>query len=288
MARPLRIEFPGAIYHVTSRGNARQDIYLNDGDRRLFLDVLSATVEKYNWVCHAYCLMGNHYHLLLETPDPNLSLGMRQLNGVYTQRFNRSHDRVGHVFQGRFKAILVEKQSHLLELCRYIVLNPVAVHVVSNPADYVWSSYRYTAKPVKSPDFLFSDWVLGQFSSHKREARKHYQDFVSEGIRIESEKPWKNLTGQIILGGESFVAEMQELLGEKQEIKEVPKAQRYPGRPSLENLFSGQKVADRKKRNSTIQKAHYSYGYTLKEIGDYLGVHYTTVSRATRLGSKRM
>jgi len=125
MARPLRIEYPGAVYHVTSRGNARQSIFIDDVDRQLFLEVLGNVVEKYNWLCHAFCLLDNHYHNLVETQDPNLSLGMRQLNGVYTQRFNIRHHRVGHLFQGRYNAILVEKNVHLLEFCRYIVLNPV-------------------------------------------------------------------------------------------------------------------------------------------------------------------
>ncbi len=125
MVRPLRIEFPGAVYHLTSRGNARNNIYLDDYDRQRFLKILANVIDRYNWLCHAFCLMDNHYHLLIETPDPNLSMGMRQLNGVYTQGFNRIHNRVGHVFQGRYKAILVEKDEHLLELCRYIVLNPL-------------------------------------------------------------------------------------------------------------------------------------------------------------------
>lgn len=282
MARPLRIEFPGAVYHVTARGNARQDVYLNDDDRFIFLKCLAETIEKYNWICHAYCLMDNHYHLLLETPTPNLSLGMRQLNGVYTQRFNRSHNRVGHVFQGRFKAILVEKQAHLLVLCRYIVLNPVAAHMVKHPADYLWSSYRYTAKRIKSTDFLHTAWVLDQFSTRKKEARKLYQEFVVEGITLDVEKPWENLVGQIILGGANFLAEIQQLLEDKKEVKEVPRVQRYLGRPSLSELFSGQEVTTRKQRNKVIRKAHYSYGYTLKEIGGHLGIHYTTVSRAAK------
>ncbi|MEQ5837697.1 transposase [Marinobacter sp. NFXS9] len=121
MARPLRLEFAGALYHVTSRGNRREMIYESDDDRRAWLSILDEVCETFNWVCHAYCLMGNHYHLLIETPEGNLSKGMRQLNGVYTQVFNRHHGRVGHVFQGRYKAILVEKDSYLLELCRYIV-----------------------------------------------------------------------------------------------------------------------------------------------------------------------
>ena len=125
MTRPLRLEFPGALYHVTARGNARQGIYLDDQDRHLFLSVLSEVVGRFAWICHAYCLMDNHYHLLIETPQANLSLGMRQLNGVYTQRLNRRHARAGHVFQGRFKAILVERDAYLLKLARYIVLNPL-------------------------------------------------------------------------------------------------------------------------------------------------------------------
>ncbi len=119
MARPLRIEFSGALYHVTSRGDGQEAIYLDDGDRVLFMEVLGEACEQYNWVVHSWCQMTNHYHLLIETPEGNLSKGMRHLNGVYTQRFNRKHQRVGHVFQGRFKAILVEKEAYLLELARY-------------------------------------------------------------------------------------------------------------------------------------------------------------------------
>src|SRR5258706_8306926 len=154
MSRPLRLEFPGAIYHVTSRGNARAPIFADDGDRELFLETLAHVVERFHWLCHAYCLMDNHYHLLIETPDPNLSKGMRQLNGLYTQRFDRRHGRVGHVFQGRFKAILVERDSYLLELCRYVVLNPVRAKMVKQPKQYQWSSYRATAGIDAAPPFL--------------------------------------------------------------------------------------------------------------------------------------
>jgi putative transposase len=133
MARPLRLEFPHAVYHLTGRGNARQRIVVDDEDRRRFLTTLAHVIDRYGWLCHAYCLMDNHYHLLIETPRPTLSRGMRQLNGVYTQAFNRWHHRVGHLFQGRFKAILVEKETHLLELCRYVVLNPVRAKLVAHP-----------------------------------------------------------------------------------------------------------------------------------------------------------
>ncbi len=140
MSRPLRIEFSGAFYHVTSRGDRREDIYLTEGNRKGFLNVLEHLHERFNWLVHAYCLMDNHYHLLIETPDADLSKGMRQLNGVYTQAFNRDHGRIGHVFQGRYKALLVQKESYLLELARYIVLNPVRAGMVPSAKDWSWSS----------------------------------------------------------------------------------------------------------------------------------------------------
>ena len=130
MARPLRIEFNGALYHITARGDKRADIFEDNEDREQFLNLLKEVCSRFNWQIHAYCLMDNHYHLLVETPEGNLSLGMRQLNGVYTQKFNRKHKRVGHVFQGRIKRIIVEKDAHLLELARYIVLNPVRAKMI--------------------------------------------------------------------------------------------------------------------------------------------------------------
>jgi len=144
MARPLRIEFDGALYHITSRGNDRRAIFKDDGDRELFLRTLALVTERFHWICHAYCLLNNHYHLVIETPDGNLSKGMRQLNGVYTQAFNKRHRRVGHIFQGRFKGILVQKDSHFLEVCRYVVLNPVRAKTVGQPHQWKWSSYRAT------------------------------------------------------------------------------------------------------------------------------------------------
>jgi len=160
MARPLHIQFEGAVYHVTSRGNARQDIFIDDEDRGVFLSTLGEVVDRFRWICHAYCLMSNHYHLLIETPSPNLSRGMQLLNGVYTQRFNRRHERFGHVLQGRYKAILVEKESHLLELARYVVLNPVRAKMVRSVRDWPWSSYRATAGQTDIPSFLQVDWIL--------------------------------------------------------------------------------------------------------------------------------
>lgn len=192
MARPLRLEFAGALYHVTSRGNRREVIYESDGDRTSFLAVLDDVCDTFNWVCHAYCLMHNHYHLMIETPEGNLSKGMRQLNGVYTQRFNRRHHRVGHVFQGRYKAILVDKQSYLLELARYIVLNPVRAQMVSAASDWPWSSHRATIGGRSHLSHLHSDWLLAAFGSDRSTAVKAYEAFVATDSKQPS--PWQDLT----------------------------------------------------------------------------------------------
>ena len=197
MARPLRIEFAGALYHVTSRGNARADIFLNDADREMFLGVLDAVCQRFNWLLHSYCLMSNHYHLLVETPDSNLSKGMRQLNGVYTQRFNQAHGRVGHVFQGRYKAILVQKDAYLLELSRYIDLNPVRARMVRNAKDWQWSSFLAMAGYIDAPKWLYTDWILAAFSNSKHEAMERYQTYVAQGNN--QPKPWEQLKNQIYL-----------------------------------------------------------------------------------------
>ena len=266
MARPLRVEFSGAIYHLTSRGNARQKVFFTDADRELFLDTLSQVVSRYGWICHAYCLMANHYHLLVETPKANLSLGMRQLNGMYTQSFNRRHNRVGHLFQGRFKAILVEKESYLLELCRYIVLNPVRVKGKGEIGGWKWSSYRATAGLASVPEFLSTDWILEQFGKKRAKAQKQYRAFVREGLE---NRPWEELKGQIYLGSEAFIERHSP---GNQELKEIPRVQLKAVKPSLERIFA-------KSGKRAIVQAYKEHGYRLQEIAAHLGVHYATVSR---------
>ena len=277
MARPLRLEFPGAIYHVTARGNARAAIFLDDEDRGLFVGVLAECVSRFGWLCHAYCLMDNHYHLLIETPGGNLSAGMRQLNGIYTQRFNRRHGRVGHIFQGRFKAILVERDSYLLELCRYVVLNPVRAGMVREVAQYAWSSYPAMMGEAAAPQWLHTDWLLRQFGSGRAVARRRYAKFVSEGNGVSS--PWLVLKGQILLGSEGFINELVPLIGEKGQSGELPKAQRLVHRPELKTIFPARIRADRAMRNEAIRKAYLEYGYTMAAIASKVGIHYSAVSK---------
>ncbi|HEX4989766.1 MAG TPA: transposase [Candidatus Binatia bacterium] len=274
MARPLRLEFANAVYHLTSRGNARQGIFFNDGDRELFLQTLAHVVSRYSWICHAYCLMANHYHLLIETPKANLSIGMRQLNGVFTQSFNRRHKRVGHLFQGRFKAVLVEKESYLLELCRYVVLNPVRVKGGTKTAAWKWSSYRATAGLASVPEFLSTDWLLEQFGKNRRVAQKRYREFVRDGI---TNRPWDQLKGQIYLGSDKFIERHS---AEDRELKAIPRAQLHAFKPTLERIFA-------RDGETGIGRAYREHGYRLQEIAAYLGVHYATVSRKLKKIEKR-
>jgi len=267
MSRPLRIEYPNAVYHITSRGNARDDIYLSDDDREAFLETLSIVVERFNWICHAYCLMSNHYHLMIETPNGNISRGMRHLNGVYTQQFNRLHHRVGHVFQGRFKSILIEKDAHLLELCRYIVQNPVAANMVHDVADWKWSSYLATASMIPKLGFLTTDWVLAQFSNQT-------QTYI-EFVRKVSDKhsPLSKALKSNVLGSQLFREEMQEKL-QANNSNETTRVQCHIAQDRLEDIRSSSTD-----RGEWMALAYRLHGYTMREIADYAQVHYSLVSK---------
>lgn len=277
MARPLRIEYPGALYHVTARGNARQDIFLDDEDRQRFLGVLARVVSRCHLLLHAYCLMDNHFHLVVETPEGNLSNVMRQLNGVYTQAFNRRHGRVGHVLQGRFKAIIVDRESYLLEVCRYVVLNPVRAKTTRKPDSYQWSSYRATAGLTPTPPYLTIDWLLSQCGRQRAAAQRKYQAFVAEGMGRGS--PWEAVRGQVLLGSERFVERLAPRLHDKRLLKEIPRRQRFVARPRLSQLFGAKTRSDRTRRNDAIRRAHLDHGYRLTEIGHVVGLHYATISR---------
>ena len=188
MPRPPRICFPGAVYHITARGVDGAAIYRDAADRRLFLVLLALVVDGTGWRVYAYCLMGNHYHLLLETPRPNVSSGMQYLNGVYGQRFNRRHGRTGHLLGGRFHSALVERQSHLLEAARYVVLNPVRADLREHPAGWPWSSYRATAGTAPPPAFLDRRRLLKIFHADPNRAQRAYRSFVAAGRSIPSRK----------------------------------------------------------------------------------------------------
>ena len=231
MGRPLRLEFAGALYHLTTRGDRQEPIFLDDGDRRRFLDLLGKEISQQGWICYAYCLMGNHYHLLIETPEANLVRGMRRLNGVYTQAFNRRRKKPGHVFQGRYKSILVDKENYLLELCRYIVLNPVRANRVKEPEEWSWSSYGATAGTATTPKWLAVEEVLSFFSG----SRSNYRRFVSEGIAEGT--IWEDVKGQIYLGSEDFLERMQEL-ADGQSVRGVAKAQTRPKTPEADEIVN--------------------------------------------------
>ncbi len=420
MARPLRIEYPGAVYHITARGNGRQAIFHDDRDYLKFLEIFVKTQERYNWLCHAYCLMGNHYHLMIETPEANISKGMPRLNAAFSRAHHKRHETVGHLFQGRFKGIVVDRESYLLELARYVVLNPVRAGLVARPEDWPWSSYRATVglpplmpttlqdaiggalegarqgaasdmgtrkaalpaeraeteqktestsstsmtmsapaqeaqkrqkmqspRPVQSPQsppppqpvqspqlprpvqslqspppvqktvssspsaspaapaaavIPVSTWLLGQFGPDLATARQRYCEFVVAGIGRES--PWRKLKSQLFLGNDQFVEDLKATIPAKKDIREIPKPQRFAGRPSLGEIFGladalppdgavGSAIAaraggarrreawrDKHKRDEAIYTSNIAHGYDQKEIADFLGIHYTTVSRA--------
>lgn len=262
MARPLRVCPPGAVVHVITRGNARGAIVRDDDDRHDFLVLLTRAVDRYRWLCHAYCLMDNHYHLLIEVPLGNLPNGMRHLNGLYAQRFNARYDRSGHLFQARYRSILVEKNSYLLTVARYIVLNPVRASVVRRPGDYRWSSYPATAGLEEPPDFLTTDWLLAQFSSRRSLAQRRYREFVGSVLRDPA------VCGERV-GTDPFLSLK---LGRRDALPEVPRPQLQPLRPPLTEVFANE--------DRPIATAYRVHQYRLREIAAHLGCHYSTVSRA--------
>jgi putative transposase len=279
MARPMRIEFPGAVYRITARGNEHKKVFLNDRDRETFLKTLQQVKDRFHWLCHSYVLMDNHYHLLIETVEANLSRGMRQLNGTYTQYFNRRHSRVGHLFQGRFKSILVEKADCLLEVSRYIVLNPVRAGMAVKAEEWPWSSYRATIGMEELPQFLTADWLLGQFGPNKKQALAEFKQYIKKGIGVEY--PTESLQAGLILGSERFVERVQGLIEAKIEFLEIPRPQRCATHKNIAEIcYEGARKGAN--RDELIYQSYVRHGYTMKEIADYLKVHYASVSRSIK------
>ncbi len=290
MARPLRVAYPGAVYHITARGNARARIVRDDRDRARFVQTLADTVDQYGVLCHGWVLMNNHYHLLAETPNANISKAIQHLNSVYTQAFNRRHRRVGHLFQGRFKAILVDRDRYLLELCRYVVLNPLRAKAVHHPREWRWSSYRATSGEGAAEAWLCSDWILGQFARRRSQAQQAYRQFVQDGIRQKT-APWADLSGQIYLGDEAFRLRVQRFVRAGEDL-EIPKAQTRPARPAAAQLLKrvaavyGMKQEElvrptrrpSEARQAAMYLLRYEAGLTLSEIGHRFSIGYSAVS----------
>ena len=273
MARPLRLHIPGALYHVMSRGNDRQPIFLDTVDYQHFLDLLSVAADRFSVRCYAYCLIVNHFHLLLEIGDYPLSRMMQQLNSTYCQWFNRRHHRVGHLLQGRFKALLVDRSFYFLQVLRYVVLNPVEAGLVDHPAEWPWSSYRATTGSIGAPSCLAMDAVWKAFDGDAGVAQRQFADFVGAGPPPEAP------SAPVVVGSAAFTAQVGAALEPFRNVREISKAERLATRLALSELFAGR---DRQPQNVLMREAFRRYGYTLRQIGDFVGCHPSTVWRRMR------
>jgi putative transposase len=264
MSRQLRIELANGIHHVWSRGNNKQFIYLDDKHHRLFLKVFEETIERYGWRCLGYSLMGNHYHLLIQTPKPNLSNGMRRLNSVYARRFLDTEGRTGHLFGARFRSRLVENGPYLLRLLRYVARNPVKAELCKRPEDWLWSSTP-AVLGLAEPGFVAVDDVLPIFGTSVADARARFCTYINEAT--DDDGKW--LTAAAVLGSDAFV---QRLLPGDQASPEIPRFQRFAP-PDLSQLVSRPLCDD------DIATAVFEHGYSMREVAAELGCHYQTISR---------
>jgi len=280
MARKPRLEFPGAIYHINHRGNHQEYIFFDDDDRKLFLKLLQTTIQRMNWICHAYCLMGNHYHLLIEIPEGILSRGMSWLNGVYTQKINRKYNMSGHLFQGRFKSKPIEDNMQFLMAARYVVRNPLQANLVERADQWPWSSYRATAGLIKVPDYLFVDDVLSCLGTDRSMAQMFYRELVHLDDRQNNDEIIKLFQKVYELDREPvFQKRIRTVLDMNNSLGPVPREQRILSRPDLQELFIGKQESDSLERDKIICDAFTLYAYTQSEIAAFLGVHRTTISR---------
>jgi putative transposase len=277
MARALRVEFEGALYHVINRGVDRMTIFHSEKDWVKFLVFQARVIKQFSWVCHAFCLMGNHYHILLETPHPNLARGMKILNQLYSQFYNFKYQRCGPVFQGRYKAWLVQREEKFLDNCRYIVNNPVEAKLVQHPSEWSWSSFRATRGLEGKADYLETDFVLSHFGSSPKVAQKMYEEFVLGGIGMES--PLKEVRNQIFIGSDSFVKETMMQVNKNHTLQNLSREQKLAGRPALDELFNKRVMRTKKGRNKKIKAAFEIHQFTLKEIGEYLRLNPNYLSR---------
>ncbi|MBW1799440.1 MAG: transposase [Deltaproteobacteria bacterium] len=288
MARPLRVQYPGAFYHVTSRGNERKVIFKSKKDRERFLSYLESAHERYDAIIHSYCLMDNHYHILLETPRSNLSQILHNINGAYTSYFNVRRKRSGHLFQGRYKAILVQKDAYCQELSRYIHLNPVRAGIVGRPSQYNWSSYCYLIGLKKAPHWLCEDAVLGYFDKDKKISRCLYRDFVEKAFGKELEDPLGGVFASTFLGNDRFIKWAKEKwIGFKNvDLRSVPAMKLLMDKPSLKKIDEVVESVigrrDRTYRKFCIYTSHQIAGYPLKKIGLHYGMRGSAISQSSR------
>lgn len=275
MARPLRIQYPGAVYHLMSRGDGGKKIFKDSHDYEMFLGVFEDVLERHNWISYAYCLMPNHYHLLVQTIDPNLSEGMRQLNGIYTQKYNFRHDRYGHVFQGRYKSILVDLDDYKYQIIRYIALNPVRAKLTISPYKYKWSSHLEMLNKQKPSGCLHTQKALKLFDKNNTRAREIYKEYI--GSKIDDEDLKENIHGGIVLGGIEFMEKIKKYIQDKKDIKDISKKERFAHRPKLIEIFKN--IKNKEERNKKIAGAHLKYGYSLSEIGRELNMHHSSIGK---------
>lgn len=292
MARPLRIEYPGAFYHVISRGNEQKDIFRIDKDRERFLGYLKSATERYGARIHVYCLMSNHYHLLLETPLGNLSRIMLHIGGAYTNYFNAMHGRSGHLFQGRYKAIVVEMDEYAQQLSRYIHLNPVRAGMVDHPEDHPWSSCRYYTKRMKAPQWLYMDFILGFFGRKLGEAKRNYREFMHAPVAEEEERELKKTFAGTVLGTPGFVSRISEkYLDKDRPLSNVPAAQAFFPGPRLDDIIDAVGKLDFSPglgRQVILHLAHTMTGMKLKTIGQRFGIGESAVAQAGRRLKERI
>lgn len=271
MARKPRIAFPGAVYHMMARGVRKSIIFIDDLDRRKFLRLLSAAVNRYGCVCYAYCLMGNHYHLVIHTPRPNFSRFAQYLNGEYAKYFNRRHGQKGHVYQGRCIALLIEDNHYLAAAIAYVARNPITANLVANAARWKWSSYRATVGKCACPRFLTIHWLPRVFSTKTIEAarRRLAADVHSADCSYDPD-------AEPVRGSEKFHKHARRVLGNSYYRMRVPRSFRAIGRPGLDELLAGVRKSDRRR---LILRAQVAHGYLLSEVARYLDLHPTTISR---------